>query len=633
MKTPSRAPIVIVLGITTGCALPDASLGDPLEETDSGSDGMASNTEGDGDGDDAGDGDGDGDDAGDGDGDGDQPPEDFQLTLSQVKQFDFAWPPVVGAEYYQLLESADMGEPYIQVGQDIIGLSTSLTVPLHFRVNASYKLRACDGNGCTDSEPIDVTGTLVEAIGYFKASNTNSEDFGLSVALSGDGNTLAVNAPFEDSNATGIDGNQADTSAPDAGAVYVFVRDGGGWSQQAYVKASNTDAGDRFGSVALSGDGDTLAVGTGLEDSNATGIDGNQVDNSANTAGAVYVFVRNGVDWSQQAYVKASNTEAVDAFGSVALSGDGDTMAVGAPGEDSNAIGINGNQADNSAPDAGAVYVFVRNGVDWSQQAYIKASNSGSDDIFGATVALSGDGDTLAVGADREASSATGIDGNQADNSVTYAGAVYVFVRNGGAWSQQAYVKASNTDGPDHFGANVALSENGDTLAVGAFDEASSATGINGNQADNSKPGAGAAYVFVRDGGLWSQDAYVKASNTGKDFFGWSVSLSGDGNILAVGAFDESSDATGINGNQDVNSTWNSGAAYVFVRDGVGWSQKAYVKASNTGLGDFFGANVELSADGHTLAVSAEEEDSDAHGVGGNQDNNAAPHAGAVYLY
>ena len=189
-----------------------------------------------------------------------------------------------------------------------------------------------------------------------KASNTEEFDqFGTSVAVSGD--TVVVGAVREASNATGVNGNQSDNSAPLAGAAYVFVRDGTTWSQQAYLKASNTDADDFFGfSVAVSAD--TVVVGALLEDSNATGVNGNQSDNSAFSAGAAYVFVRNGTTWSQQAYLKASNTDANDFFGiSVAVSAD--TVVVGARREDSNATGINGNQSNDSAEDAGATYVFT----------------------------------------------------------------------------------------------------------------------------------------------------------------------------------------------------------------------------------------------------------------------------------
>jgi hypothetical protein len=116
-------------------------------------------------------------------------------------------------------------------------------------------------------------------------------------------------------------------------------------------------------------------------------------------------------------YLKASNTNAGDRFGVVALSTDGNTLAVGAINEASAATGINGNQADNSAAGAGAVYIYTRSGTTWSQQAYIKASNTGTSDQFGGALALSSDGNTLAVGAVGEASAATGINGNQADNS------------------------------------------------------------------------------------------------------------------------------------------------------------------------------------------------------------------------
>ena len=349
---------------------------------------------------------------------------------------------------------------------------------------------ACGGGDDAVGLPSFAAGAL-EA--YLKASNTGAGDFfGGSVAL--DGDTLAVGTYGEASSATGINGTQDNNSAGGSGAVYVFTRTGGVWSQQAYVKASNTGAGDGFGwSVALNGN--TLAVGAPAEASSATGINGNQDDNSANLSGAVYVFVRDPVTraWSQQAYVKASNAEAGDQFGdSVAL--DGDTLAVGAPGEASSATGINGTQDNNSAGGSGAVYVFMRNsaaGV-WSQQAYVKASNAGAGDLLGTMVTLVGN--TLAVGAPGEASNATGINGTQTDNSALISGAVYVFVRTGGVWSQQAYVKASNTEAGDGFGWSVALG--GDTLAVGTPGEASSATGINGTQTDNSAVTSGAVYVY-----------------------------------------------------------------------------------------------------------------------------------------
>ncbi len=458
---------------------------------------------------------------------------------------------------------------------------------------------------------------------YIKASNAEQNDsFGYdAVAVSG--NTLVVGARLEASNATGINNNQADNSAVGAGAVYVFVRNGITWSQQAYIKASNTELGDYFGnSVAISGN--TLVVGAHGEDSAATGINGNQADNSRNSSGAAYVFIRNGVTWTQQAYVKASNTGGFDSFGnSVAIAGD--TIAISATSEASSAVGINGNQSNNSAPDSGAVYIFSRSGTTWAQQAYIKASNTGESDFFGASLAISGN--TVVVGALGESSKVTGINGDQHDNSAVDAGAAYIFTRSGTTWSQQAYVKASNTDAGDLFGESVSIS--GDTVVVGSL-ESSNAVGVNGNQANNSALYAGAVYVFVRNGISWSQQAYLKASNTNAhDGFGYSVAISGD--KLVVGANNEDSNATGVNNNQTNNLASDSGAAYVFKRNGSIWSQEAYLKSSNTNADDQFSYPVAIS--GNTIAIGAGYEDSSSTGINGNQSNNSALSAGAAYIF
>ena len=325
---------------------------------------------------------------------------------------------------------------------------------------------------------------------YLKAPYQDAlDEFGTSVSLSGD--TLVVGAPGEGSDATVVNGDQANNRAPGAGAAYVFARASGVWTQQAYLKASNAQAYDGFGvSVAISAD--TIVAGARHEASAATGINGNQLDNSANDAGAAYVFVRQGAVWSQQAYLKASNADPRDQFGhAVAISGD--SIAVGARCEGSAYPGVNGNQSDNSAFAAGAVYIFVRSGTSWAQQAYIKASVPGADDQFGFHLSLSGN--TLVVGAPQEKSNAKGVDGNQLDNSLTEAGAVYVFSRAGDLWTQQSYLKASNTTADDRFGQAVSVS--GDTIAVGADHEDSNATGLSGNQADTSATDAGAAYIFT----------------------------------------------------------------------------------------------------------------------------------------
>lgn len=458
---------------------------------------------------------------------------------------------------------------------------------------------------------------------YVKASNSRAGlRFGEAVAISGD--TIAVGAREDWSGAVGVNGDEDDFSAERSGAVYVFTRNNGIWVQEAYIKASNTNAEDFFGaSVAL--DGDTLAIGATGEASAAGGIDRDQHDNSAPSSGAVYVFIRQDGLWSQQAYVKASNADAGDNFGHrVALSGD--TLAVGSPFEASRATRIDGDQDDNTAPHSGAVYVFTHNGNVWSQQAYVKASNSETADRFGWSVAL--DGDLMLVGAPNEASSASGINGDEADNSALGSGAAYLYARRGGEWEQQAYIKASNSESSDVFGSSVALVNN--IIAIGAPLESSSAVGIDGDQSNNDAPRSGAVYVFALDDTGPSQTAYIKPSHASDDAqFGGSVGISGD--TLVVGARQESSTATGINGNQTSLTLRYSGAVYVFLSEDGAWAQRFYVKPSTSNVLDRFGGSIAISGD--TLVSGAQFERSGARGVNGDENNWDAPSSGAVYVF
>jgi trimeric autotransporter adhesin len=253
-------------------------------------------------------------------------------------------------------------------------------------------------------------------------------------------------------------------------------------------------------SVSLSADGQTLAVGAFDEAGSPRQINGTP-DNMRPGAGAVYVFARTGTSWSQQAYIHSANSEAADSLGvHVVLSDDGNTLLAGSLDEDCLATGVNPSGCDNDrATDrsVGAAYVFVRAGTSWSQQAYLKSSNSGPNDWFGSRLALSGDGNTAAIGAPLEDSAAQGINGRQNDDSASESGALYIFTRAGTSWAQQAYVKGARTDAFDEFGGGVALSRDGRTLGVTARGEDGASRGINGNQADNKAEEAGAAYIFT----------------------------------------------------------------------------------------------------------------------------------------
>ena len=333
---------------------------------------------------------------------------------------------------------------------------------------------------------------------YVKASNTgepeDGDNFGYVLSLSADGNTLAVGATGEDGASVGVNGDDSDNSARGAGAVYVFVREDGHWSQQAYLKASNPDATDLFGiSLAIGDDGDTLAVSALDEDGSSSGVNGPD-DNAARGSGAVYVFTRQGAQWQQQAYLKASNAAINDAFSMVALSGDGNTLGVASFDEDSSDTGVGADQADDSAEDAGAVYIFSRDGSNWAQTAYIKSSNTSPFDQFGTRLFLNRDGSVLAVGAPLEDGSASGVNGPQ-DDLADEAGAVYLFRRSGNGWRQAAYLKAPASEIYDEYGANVALDDTGDIVAVGVRVEDGGSAGIDGDQSDNSVRDSGAVFV------------------------------------------------------------------------------------------------------------------------------------------
>ncbi len=320
------------------------------------------------------------------------------------------------------------------------------------------------------------------------AHNPDIEDyFGSGPAISGD--TIAVGAPWEDSNDKGINGWSGNAGRNwDSGAAYVFVRTGECWIQQAYIKASNADRGDLFGrAVAL--DGNTLVVGAPSENSAATGVNGDQNSNAAQLSGAVYVFVRNGSTWTQEAYLKASNAESGDYFGaSVVLVGD--TQVVGAPYEDGGSTGLNGNQLDNSLYRSGAVYVFARRGGTWIQEDYVKASSPVANRGFGQSISAIQSHFVV---------------------SEFKSGfpSVHVFTRAYSDWREEAVLNVGELN--RRFGTSTAITE--DTLLVGA-----PASGAEGH-----------AYIYQLQGGTWVPGPVLTDNRPGQnEVFGGGVLLSGD---------------------------------------------------------------------------------------------------------
>ncbi|MCX7632599.1 MAG: FG-GAP repeat protein [Turneriella sp.] len=350
--------------------------------------------------------------------------------------------------------------------------------------------------------------------------NLGAASQGYSVALSADGNTALIGGLGDNSN---------------IGAVWVFVRSGTTWSQQAKLVGTGFNTASNQGArVALSADGNTALVGGPIDDS---------------YKGAVWVFVRSGSTWSQQGpkLVGTGGTTAQQGS-SVALSADGNTALIGG-------------FADNSSQ--GAVWVFVRSGSTWSQQGPKLVGTGGNATAQqGMSVALSADGNTALIG------------GNGDDGAT---GAAWVFVRSGSHWLQQGSKLVGTPCSTNaQQGISVALSADGNTALIGGSDEDS---------------GQGAVWVFVRSGSTWSQQGpkLVGTPSSSMAQQGISVSLSADGNVALIGGSDD---------------TGGQGAAWVFVRSGSAWSQhgEKLFATDNDGYAHQ-GYGIALSADGHTALI------------------------------
>ncbi|MGH2830101.1 MAG: Ig-like domain-containing protein, partial [Actinomycetota bacterium] len=323
--------------------------------------------------------------------------------------------------------------------------------------------------------------------------------------------------------------------------------------EQAKLTALDAAGLDRFGNATAIA-GDSAIVGSRFDD--GVGSD----------SGSAYVFFRTGSTWTQQAKLTASDAAAFDRFGaSVALAGD--TAIVGSVDD-----------AD-AGPESGSAYAFVRSGSTWTQQAKLVASDAAALDNFGSSVAVAGG--TAIVGS------------NGDDDAGSASGSAYVFVRSGSTWTQQAKLTASDAAAFDRFGISVSVT--GDTAVVGSpFED---------NDAGSS---SGSAYVFVRSGSTWTQQAKLVASDAAEfDQFGISVSVAGDTAVIGSGQDDDAGSA--------------SGSAYVFVRTGSTWTQQAKLVASDAAEFDQFGISVSVAGD--TVVV------------GSPFDDDAGPDSGSAYVF
>jgi hypothetical protein len=337
-----------------------------------------------------------------------------------------------------------------------------------------------------------------------------------------------------------------------------------GWDAGTKIQASDLQASDEFGySVAMSSDGTKVIVGAYLEDTGYT------------SAGAAYIFALSGGSWSQEAKIQASDLQASDYFGRiVSMSGDGTKVIMGAHTE------------DTGGTNTGAAYIFALSGGSWSQEAKIQASDKQTQDFFGRSVSMSGDGTKVIVGANGE------------DTGASNAGSIYIFALSGGSWSQEAKIQASDKQADDYFGYSVAMNSDGTKAIVGASIE------------DTGGSNAGKVYIYTYSSGSWGSEVMLQSSDIqADDQFGRSVSMSSDGTKVIVGAHLEDTGGS------------NAGSAYIFALSGGSWSQEAKIQASDKQADDQFGTSVSMSSDGTKVLVGANYEDT---GGGG---------AGAAYIY
>ena len=334
--------------------------------------------------------------------------------------------------------------------------------------------------------------------------------FGYSVAI--DGEYVIVGAEGESSS---------------AGAAYIFKRTGTTWTQQQKIVAADRAADDQFGrSVSISGE--YAIVGAESEDHDASG------GNTESLAGSAYIFKRTGTTWTQQQKIVAADRGRYDYFGAaVAISGD--HALVGAHYEDHDANGT------NFVANAGSVYTFKQTNGVWSQQQKIVASDAGAQDVFGYSLAISGE--YAIVGAEGENNDAGG------DNYRTDAGAAYIFKQTAGVWSEQQKIVPSDREKYDYFGVSVAI--NGNFAIVGAYWEDENTTG------SDSLSSAGSAYIFQQTNGVWNQQQKIAASDrAADDQFGKSVAISS--NYALVGAHKD--DVTNSGG----TTLTDAGSVYFF---------------------------------------------------------------------
>lgn len=528
------------------------------------------------------------------------PPGTPHVTVgAEMNRLVFDWDNAVGASYYRLLVrlGTDAYKPLIDnIPASTTQAKVSIASHLLLWTLTRYAVAACNASGCTNSAAISPQDLMLDAIGYFKASNTDPGDtFGGSLVLSNDGRTLAVVAAGEDSNATGVNGSQASNSSAGSGAVYVFRRASSGWRQEAYLKAGVNQPAQSFGmtfpdssgeAIAISANGGLLAVGSSRQD--VAGV---------TEAGVVYIYQRSASgSWSLATTLSSPRPHPLNNFGgNIDMSLDGRTLKVSEREPPSF-------EGDSDA--RVRTYIFLRPSSVWRESANFVWFSNRTD--FCHTSRLSGDGNTLVF---------------SCDNPIRNTVVMYTVKRTGDSWT----LAADQTPGEMRSIVGMALDFDATTMALQQFEDT-----------DQQRRFVG---IFRWTGSSWVREARFPAppipDALGSLEFGNHLALSRTGNVLAIGDPIAAEAGAGVS-QVSLPGSEGRGAVYVWRRSDINplrWILRSVVKPPNPDSGDHFGISLSMCGTGNKLAVGAEWEDSSARGVDGDRTSNGSLDSGAVYLY